>query len=379
MRLGQDSIKMPILIGHQYMEAEGRSPVLDTDRFSTDQAVAFGAGLRHRVKEHATAAGCERVMVLTTPQQSDLGLELAETLGAMAAGIFCKAAMHTPTDVTREALQHLLEAGADSVLAAGGGSTIGLGKALSLRADITQIALPTTYAGSECTPILGQTENGAKTTMSDPKLRPNIVLYDAELVSTLPVGMTVTSALNAMAHAVEGLYSKDRTGTTSDLGLEGLSAFQRALPLVMADPADLAAREATQQGAWACGTVLGQVGMALHHKLCHTLGGSLNLPHAETHAIILPHATAYNQLAASAELAPVARMFGEAGAALGLWNFSKSLGAPIALKDLGVEVSDLDRMADLATKNPYWNPREITWGGIRELLGRAWEGAAPSA
>ena len=352
-------------------------PVLDTDRFSTDQTVAFGAGLRHRVKEHASAAGCERIMILTTPQQSDLGLELAEALGGMAAGIFCKAAMHTPIDVTEEALEHLREAGADSVLAAGGGSTIGLGKALALRADVTQIALPTTYAGSECTPILGQTENGVKTTMSDPKLRPDIVLYDPELVATLPIGMTVTSALNAMAHAVEGLYAKDRTDATSDLAVEGLSAFQRALPDVIANPADLDARATTQQGAWACGTVLGQVGMALHHKLCHTLGGSLNLPHAETHVIILPHATAYNQPAASSELEPVARMFGRADAALGLWDFSKSLGAPMALKDLGVEVADLDRIADLATKNPYWNPREITKEGIRALLGRAWEGAAP--
>ena len=160
--------------------------MLDTDRFSTEQAVAFGVGLRHRIKEHAAAAGCKRIMILTTPQQSDLGLELAEALGAMAAGIFCKAAMHTPTDVTEEALAHLTEARADSVLAAGGGSTIGLGKALALRADILQIALPTTYAGSECTPILGQTADGVKTTMSDPKLRPGIVLYDPALVAGGP-------------------------------------------------------------------------------------------------------------------------------------------------------------------------------------------------
>lgn len=353
--------------------------MLDTTQFSTDQTVAFGAGLRHRAKDHAQGAGCERVLILTTPHQSDLGLELAETLGSMAAGIFCKATMHTPTDVTEEALAHLKEAGADAVLAAGGGSTIGLGKALALRAGVTQIALPTTYAGSECTPILGQTENGVKTTMIDAKLRPGVVLYDAELVATLPAAMTVTSALNAMAHAVEALYAKDRTDTTSALALEGLSAFQQSLPAVIANPTDLAAREATQEGAWACGTVLGQVGMALHHKLCHTLGGSLNLPHAETHAIILPHATAYNLPAAAAELAPVATMFGNEDAARGLWDFAKSLGAPLALKDLGVAEDDLDRMAELATTNPYWNPREITKDGIRALLGRAWEGAAPQA
>lgn len=353
--------------------------MLDTDQFSTNQTVAFGVGLRHEVKRHAAAAGCKRILILTTPHQSDLGLELAETLGSLAAGIFCKAAMHTPTSVTEEALAHLKGAGADAVLAAGGGSTIGLGKALDLRAQVTQIALPTTYAGSECTPILGETENGVKTTVSDPNLRPDIVLYDAELVATLPVEMTVTSALNAMAHAVEGLYARDRKEATTNLALEGIAAFQRSLHEVMADPSNLAARRATQEGAWACGTVLGEVGMALHHKLCHTLGGALNLPHAETHAIILPHATAYNFPAAANELAPVAALFGHKDAAMALWEFARSLGAPTALKDLGVQVADLDRIAELATTNPYWNPREITKDGIRALLGRAWEGAVPQS
>lgn len=353
--------------------------MLDTRKFLNDQNVAFGPGLRHQVVEHIRAAGGDRVLVLTTPQQCDLGLELAEALGPMAAGIFSKAAMHTPTDVTEEALTHLRDAQADSVLSIGGGSTIGLGKALVLYTDVTHIALPTTYAGSECTPILGQTENGVKTTMSDPKLRPSVVLYDAELVATLPAAMTVTSALNAMAHAVEALYAKDRNEDATRLALEGIAAFQRALPTVMSNPADLEARQATQEGAWACGTVLGQVGMALHHKLCHTLGGALNLPHAETHAIILPHATAFNAPAAKAQLAPVATLFGSADPAHALWEFSASLNAPTALKDLGVEEADLDRVADLATQNPYWNPREITMDGIRALLGRAWEGAPPQA
>lgn len=351
--------------------------MLDITQFSTDQTVAFGAGLRRDASERLRTSGYERPLILTTPQQSDLGLELAETLGASAVGVFSKATMHTPTDVTDEALAHLRDVKADSVLSIGGGSTIGLGKALVLHSDIGHIALPTTYAGSECTPILGQTENGVKTTMSDPKLRPDIVLYDAELVATLPAAMTITSALNAMAHAVEALYAKDRTETATKLALEGIAAFQASLPAVMENPADLIARQATQEGAWACGTVLGQVGMALHHKLCHTLGGSLNLPHAETHAIVLPHATAFNQPASVAELAPLADLFGAPDPAHALWDFAKSLDAPTALKDLGVEEADLDRVADMATQNPYWNPREITKGGIRALLGRAWEGAPP--
>ena len=353
--------------------------MLDTAKYATDQAVAFGSGLRHDLRQRASDAGCERILILTTPHQSDLGLELAETLGPMAAGIYSKATMHTPTAVTEDALAHLRNSGADAVLSAGGGSTIGLGKALDLHADIFQIALPTTYAGSECTPILGQTEDGVKTTMSDPRLRPDLVLYDPELVATLPVAMTVTSALNAMAHAVEALYSQDRTEASTALALDGIAAFRDALPRVMAEPGDLDARQATQEGAWACGTVLGQVGMALHHKLCHTLGGSLNLPHAETHAIILPHATAYNAPAVAEDLAPAAEMFGTDDLAQGLWDFAVSLGAPTALKDFGVAEADLDRMAELATTNPYWNPRDITKDGIRALLGRAWAGAAPRA
>lgn len=353
--------------------------MLDTTPFSGKQSVTFGAGLRREVGTHLQAAGCQRALVLTTPQQSDLGLEIAETLGEMAAGLFSKATMHTPTDVTEEALAHMHDTGADSIVSVGGGSTIGLGKALVLHSGKSHVALPTTYAGSECTPILGQTEAGVKTTMSDPKLLPKIVIYDAKLVATLPAPMTITSALNAMAHAVEALYAKDRTEAATSLALQGIAAFQRALPAVLESPGDLEARQATQEGAWACGTVLGQVGMALHHKLCHTLGGALNLPHAETHAIILPHATAYNQDGAEAELAPLAALFDARDPGRALWDFAKSLNAPMALKDLGVAESDLDRMAGLAMQNLYWNPREITETGIRALLQRAWEGAPPQA
>jgi maleylacetate reductase len=294
-------------------------------------------------------------------------------------GVFAKAAMHTPIEVTDEAAAYLADRKADCVLAAGGGSTIGLGKALALRTGVMQIVLPTTYAGSECTPILGQTENGVKTTLKDPRVLPGTVLYDPELVATLPAAMTVTSALNAMAHAVEALYSQQRTAESSRLAMLGLQAFRQSLPAVMADPSDLAARLATQRGAWACGTVLGRVGMALHHKLCHTLGGSFDLPHAETHAIVLPHAVAYNAVAVPELLAPVAELFGGEDPAAALWTFSRSLWAPMALKDLGLAEADLNRAAEIATRNPYWNPREITQADVRALLGRAWSGAAPAA
>ena len=285
--------------------------------------------------------------------------------------------MHTPVEVTEEALVLLNSVKADSVLSAGGGSTIGLGKALAFRSGIRQVALPTTYAGSECTPILGQTEDGVKTTLRDPRVRPDSALYDPELVATLPVHITISSALNAIAHAVEALYADDRTSADSELAILGIRAFKAALPRVIEAPGDLAAREETQRGAWACGTVLARVGMALHHKLCHTVGGSFGLPHAETHAIILPHAVAYNMAAIPELLAPVSELFECDDPALGLWQFARSLGAPLALADIGLRETDLDRAADLATRNPYSNPRDVTLDGVRDLLQRAWSGEAP--
>jgi maleylacetate reductase len=293
----------------------------------------------------------------------------------MCAGVFHGAAMHTPVDVTEAALAVSTSLAADCYVAVGGGSTTGLGKALALRTDLPQIVVPTTYAGSEATAILGQTQDGRKTTITDPRVQPEVILYDAEFVSTLPLDMTVASALNAMAHAAEALYAKDRNPLSTVLAKEGLAAFLGALPKVRAYPTDLTARSETLYGAWLCGTVLGQVGMALHHKLCHTLGGSFDLPHAETHAIILPHAIAYNAKAVPDLLQPLFDLLaGET-----LHQFSRRMNAPLALRDLGLSEGDLDRAAQMATENAYWNPRPVEYRPIRALLQAAWDGAPPEA
>lgn len=339
--------------------------------------VLFGPLIRLTIASEVGLIGASRALVLSTPNQSNAALEVAELLGPLAAGVFCKAEMHTPVHLTEAAMMHVAETQADCVIAIGGGSTIGLGKAIAYRTDLPQIVIPTTYAGSEATPILGQTEDGVKTTLSDPSVLPEVILYDPELVLTLPVAMTVTSALNAMAHAVEALYATNQTTDTTMLAIEGLTAFVDGLPRVIDEPADLAAREATQRGAWACGTVLGQVGMALHHKLCHTLGGSFGLPHAETHAILLPHAIAYNAKAAAVELQPVCYLLGGDNAGLALHDFARKLNAPLALRDLGLRETDLDRAAELATSKPYPNPRPVTREDIRALLQAAWAGSTP--
>jgi len=339
--------------------------------------VRFGPGVRHGVAEEIAALGASRALILSTPQQAASALAFAEDVGDLAAGVFTGAAMHTPVEVTGEAMAHLAEVGADCLVAVGGGSTTGLAKAIAYRTDLPQIVVPTTYAGSEATPILGQTERGRKTTLTDARVQPEVILYDAELVTSLPVSMTVTSALNAIAHAAEGLYARDRNPLSTALAVEGMRAFASALPRVIADPADLDARGETLYGAWLCGTVLGQVGMALHHKLCHTLGGLFGLPHAETHAIILPHAIAHNAAAVPDLLAPVADVFGGTGPGEALYGFAARSGAPLALRDLGLTGADLDRAADIATQNAYWNPAPVDRAGIRDLLDAAWDGRAP--
>lgn len=349
------------------------------DRFSytgSPAHIVFGAGERASVAAWMERIGARNALVLTTAAQEKDGETLVAELGERAAGLFAGAAMHTPVDVTEKALARLEELGADCLVALGGGSTTGLGKALAYRTDLPQIVIATTYAGSEVTPILGQTENGEKTTLRDPKVLPEIVIYDPELTLGLPVAMSVVSGLNAMAHAAEALYAQDRNPVSTLMAVEGLRAMHEGLPGIVKAPRDIAARTRALYGSWLCGTVLGTVGMALHHKICHTLGGSFDTPHAETHAIMLPHTVAFNAVAVPQLLAPLGDMLGQAPGA-GLYDFSASLGAPQALRELGLSEDDMDRAADIATRKPYWNPRPIDRDAIRALLQDAWEGARP--
>lgn len=341
--------------------------------------ILFGAGSRARVVEAVAALGCKRALVLSTPQQADDANAIATLLAERAAGLFTEATMHTPVEITERALEAMRDSGADCTVAFGGGSTTGLGKAIAYRLDTPQIVIPTTYAGSEVTPILGQTQAGHKETVRAASILPEVVIYDPELTLGLPVPMTMTSGLNALAHAAEALYARDRNPISSLMAAEGLRALADALPRIAEHPGDLAARSSALYGAWLCGTVLGTVGMSLHHKLCHVLGGSFDLPHAETHAIVLPHAITFNAAAAVEELRPIGTIFGADAPGAALHAFALKIGAPTALKDIGLQEEDLDRAAEIATANPYWNPREVTRADIRTLLAAAWRGDAPAS
>jgi maleylacetate reductase len=339
--------------------------------------VVFGPGsLRHLGRE-LDLLGVERALVLCTPQQRAHAEEVAAALGTRSVGVYDKARMHVPAEVVREAIDAAERCHADCAVALGGGSTTGLAKAVALRSGLPLLAVPTTYAGSEMTPIYGITEGGLKTTGKDPRVLPRTVIYDPLLTLGLPVALSVCSGINAIAHAAEGLYARDANPIMSLMAEEGIRALAGALPRVVAAPRDVDARSDALYGAWLCGTVLGNVGMALHHKLCHTLGGSFDLPHAETHTVVLPHAIAYNAPADPRAAQRIARALGCADAGAGLFALARDHGAPTSLRELGLREDQLDDAADIAVRSPYWNPRSVDRPQIRALLQRAWLGLAP--
>lgn len=341
--------------------------------------VRFGRGTVAEVASEVARLGGKRALVLTTPQQAGEGDRIGALLGSAFAGLFSGAAMHTPVEVTETALFALKEAGADCVVAIGGGSTTGLGKALALRTGIAQLVIPTTYAGSEMTPILGETKEGRKTTLRSLDVLPEAVIYDVDLTVSLPPGLSATSGVNAIAHAVEALYAKDRNPVISLMAEDGIRTLSSALPILVHEPANMEARAKALYGAWLCGCCLGAVGMALHHKLCHTLGGTFDLPHSETHTIVLPHAVAYNAPAAPEAMAAITRALGAPDAAQGLFDLVRVLRVPHALSQIGMPADGIEKAADLAVENPYWNPRPITREGIRDLIARAYAGDRPGA
>ncbi len=330
--------------------------------------VIFGRGKLSEAAAEAKRLGMKRPLIVTTSNQADTGLALVkETHGVAFAG----AAMHTPTNVTDAAIAKLNDAQCDGTIAVGGGSSTGLGKAIALRTDLPQLVVPTSFAGSEMTNILGETSGGAKTTRRDARIQPETVIYDADLLATLPDDFAATSGMNAIAHAVEGLYAVDGNPIVALLAEEGIRALAHALPQ------GKAGHDEALYGAWLCGTVLGSVSMALHHKLCHVLGGSFNLPHAETHTVVLPHAAAYNASSSPNAMHAIARALGASSAVGGLFDLAQKLNAPLALKDIGMPQSGLDTAADIAVSNPYPNPRALERSAIRQLLDDAYHGRRP--
>lgn len=341
------------------------------------QRVVFGSGSLSALPAEADRLGLTRLLVLSTPGHAHRASEAVSWLGDRTVGTFSKARMHTPIDVTTEVMATVAALAIDGTVAIGGGSAIGLAKAIALRTDLPQIVVPTTYAGSEATAVLGETRDGLKKTVRDPKILPEVVIYDVALTQSMPVALSVASGLNAIAHAVEGLYARDGNPVSSLLAEEAVRSLATALPALVDDPHDDDARARALYGAWLSGMVLGATSMALHHKLCHVLGGAFNLSHADTHAILLPHVVAHNARSAPEAMERASRALGGSAPADALFDLLASGGGPTALRDIGLPESGIDAATDLLVNEAPWNPRTVTRDGVRGLLDRAWRGARP--
>lgn len=333
--------------------------------------VLLGRGARGEVPGEAERLGARRVLLVETRSAKAAADGLAAALGDVLAARFDGPVVHTPVEVTDEAMRTVRSSGADLVVALGGGSAIGLGKALSARTGMPQIAVPTTYAGSEATPVLGETAGGRKTTRRDPSLAPGTVVHDPELTLTMPPGLTLTSALNALAHAVEALWAPDATAVTDALASEAAARILDALPRVLDDPTGLPAREELQSAAWLAGICLAQTRMGLHHQLAHELGGTFDLPHAELHALLLPYVLEFNLPAAPRAAARLTHaMRGDPVAAVGA--LARRHTGPRRLRDLGVPRDGLRAVAERVGARPYPNPRPPAADEVTALLERAW-------
>lgn len=339
------------------------------------QQILFGAGRRSELPAFVSQLGYSRCLVLSTPGQRDDAEAVAASLATSAVGVSAEASPHTPVEISESVAARARDVGADCTIGVGGGSTIGLGKAIALRAGIPQIALPTTYAGSECTPILGETAGGEKRTQRNPLVVPLGIVYDPELTLTLPAGTSGMSGLNALAHAVEAMYSPEPSPLLLELASEGVRALAHALPQVVEAPSDLEARTNALYGAWLCGTCLATSAMALHHKVCHVLGGLFDLPHAETHALALPYVVAFNAPAVPSAVERLGRALAVDDPVAALFELGSALGAPRSLAELGVPRDGLDRTVALILSDRYWNPRPLSRPEIERLLQAMYDGS----
>ena len=339
--------------------------------------IIFGAGALDRLPEELDKLGLSRALVLATPNQSEVGQDIVKLIGDRAAGLFGQAMMHVPIETLEAVTAEAKRLDADCSVSVGGGSTTGLGKALAFHLDLPNIVLPTSYAGSEMTNVWAVTRDNRKVTRRDTVVVPTLTIYDPELTLTLPPAFAAASGMNAMAQAVANAASEDANPVSSVMALEGIRALARSLPVIISEPDNMDARIEAMYGACLAAAALGTGTTGLHHRLCHTFGGTFNTPHAETHTILLPHSVAYNAGARPEATRRIAEALGVSDAATGLFELAGNLGAPTALKNIGIEEADLDEAAAVALEKPVNNPEPVTRERIRALLDNAWRGHPP--
>ncbi|MER5516822.1 maleylacetate reductase [Streptomyces sp. NPDC002763] len=337
------------------------------------QRVRFASGAAEEsLAAEVTALGARRVMVIAGAAERELADRV--TAGLPVVHRHDDVVMHVPVEVALRARAAAAEREVDALISIGGGSTTGLAKAVALTTGLPIVAVPTTYAGSEATAVWGLTEDSVKTTGTDAKVLPRAVVYDASLTLSLPVEMSVASGLNALAHCVDSMWAPRTDPIDQALAAEGVRALRAGLPLVVKDPQALDGREQALYGAYLAAVAFASAGSGLHHKICHVLGGMFNLPHAQTHAVVLPHVLAFNAPFAPDAERRLAAAFGSPSAVEGLVGLRDRLGAPRSLRDLGMPRDGVAAVAEaVVAAAPAGNPRPVTLDAITDLVRNAWE------
>jgi maleylacetate reductase len=323
--------------------------------------IVFGAGSSERLADELEP---RRWLIVHGGSQASLAERLADRLGGDTFG---EVRRHVPAELAERARARFADLDADGLIAIGGGSAIGLAKAVALTTRAPIVAVPTTYAGSEMTAVYGLTAEGRKRTGRDEAVRPRTVVYDPDLVRGLPPELAAPSAMNALAHCVDAVWATGATPVSTLLAEGGARALREGL--------DSGDHERLLYGAALAGWTFGLVGGALHHRICHLLGGAFDLPHAETHSAVLPQVAALNAPAVPDGAARLATALGAADLAPAIFDLARRTGSPTALRDLGLPEQRLDEVvADVAVSG---NPVPLDERAARELLQRAWAGERP--
>lgn len=339
--------------------------------------VIFGEAVADVLGRQIGADGIQSFFLISTPGAGQRFSSLANPgVVERCVGRFTESVPHVPVEVAQLAADRAGASGAQALVALGGGTAIDTAKAVAHRLQLPIIAIPTNFSGSEVTWNFGLKIDGVKRTVADARVLPATVIYDPSLLSTLSAKDAVCSGVNAIAHAVEGLYAPTANPLTSAIAIAGIRSLSEGLNARQAEDSfsanRLSANAQCLTGAWLCGEVLSQVGMGLHHRICHVLGGSFNLPHAETHTVMLPYSLQFN--AATPALSVLEGVFGKASLAQDLAAFNQRLGAPLSLKEVGFSASDIAEAARLATSTPIVNPRAATQADIEAILRQAHQG-----
>ena len=333
--------------------------------------VVSAPGAVLELRSHLERFGLHRAFVVTTGGRSAALVSPTALLGDSLCDVFSEAREHVPVSTVADAHARFRTARADVCIAIGGGSAIGLGKAIARASGAPLVAVPTTYSGSEMTSIWGETGDTGKRTGRDPTAKPLLVIYDVTLTLGLPADVSAASGMNAMAHAVEAMYAANATEDTRVMAAEAARLLAESLPDVVTSGTDLLARSLAFSGAHLAGQALEAASMGLHHRICHVLGGTFGLPHARTHATVLPYVVAFNAPAAAAAMERLGHAIGNVDVAAGLAALDHTLGLDATLGELGLRTSDIDRAADEVTAAPYPNPRTVTREDVCTLLAAA--------